>query len=217
MDRNYDNFISKVFMLMTCALLLTGGIAYVCSYIPALRHFVCEPAVLITALILELILVFVVGAKRDKLDSAAMTVLFFAYSAVSGVTFTSVFLVYELGSIFGAFLSAMLMFAGCWCLKKVVKVNVPTYRTVFLGALIGLLIAEVIAMFIPGISFVVCLLGIIIFLPLTIYDLKKMDYLYDNLTDDEVYNTAIYCALELYMDIINITLKLLRFFGKKKN
>lgn len=218
MNKNYDSFISKVFLLMTTALLTSGVVAYACSYIPALTKIVSEPMVNLTFVILELILVVAISAFIDRLENTILITLFYLYSFISGITFSSIFLRYELGSILGAFIGAMLMFAGCWMVKKMIKINVPLYSNLIVGALLGLIVVEIIAMFIPGLNPWVCALGIVIFLPLTIYDMKKMDYLYQNFSSkQEIDNVAIYCALELYLDIVNIMLRLLRLFGKKKD
>ena len=216
MNKSYSEYLSGVFAWMAAALAVSGIVAYVIGafFAPAFMR----PMVMIVFCILELVLVFLLGKYKNSITVGQARMLFMTYAVVSGITLSSIFAVYELGSIFSAFISASLLFAMCWLAQKTIRADLSRYGHLVLIALVALIIAEVIAIFIPGISQLITFIGIIVFLPITIYDMKMMQKRYLNITGPEdVEKETIMAALDLYLDLINIMIRILQLTGKRKD
>ena len=107
-ERGMSNFLSKVFLWMMIGLLISGGTAYLTYATPSITKFVYQFYTLI--LLVELIVVISFTALRRKVSPSMAKLLFIIYSIVSGLTLSSIFIVYKLGSIGIVFLAAALMF-----------------------------------------------------------------------------------------------------------
>ena len=216
MNKSYSEYLSGVFAWMAAALAVSGIVAYVIGafFAPAFMR----PLVMIIFCILELVLVFLLGKYKNSITVGQARMLFLTYAVVSGITLSSIFTVYELGSIFSAFISASLLFAMCWLAQKTIRADLSRYGHLVLIALVALIVAEVIAIFIPAISQLITALGIIVFLPITIYDMKMMQKRYMSIMSaEDMEKETIMAALDLYLDLINIMIRILQLTGKRKD
>ncbi len=170
-------------------------------------------------LILELVVVVGFSLLFRRLSPAAVAVLYFLYSMLNGVTLCTVFAVFELSSVVSLFAASSLIFATLgWIGYKTEKdlSSWGTYITVFLIA--GILLSLVNLFFFKSTGFDIVLDWFILalFFGITIYDINKMKLLQNdpNLDTNKVY---IYCAMELYLDFINIFLRILSLFGRRND
>ena len=108
-DEKMSRFFSKVYLWMFIGLLISGGVAYYTSVTPGMIKFVYSGYTFI--LILELVVVILFSALRKKVSPTVAKLLFVLYSAISGLTLSSIFLVYKIESVGIVFLSSALMFA----------------------------------------------------------------------------------------------------------
>ncbi len=217
-EREENSILSKVFGWMTAGL----GI----SAIAALGSYYFLGDIIMVAylplIIIELIMVLVFSAKINSLSPIAAKVCFIAYSIVNGLTLSSIFFAYEIGSIYTTFFIAASMFAVAAIYGKVTKKNLAGVGTYLIMGVWGLIIAGIVNIFIQNsmLDFIVSAAGVIIFVGLTAYDVNKIKDLSveaGNLEENEsIQKIVIWAALQLYLDFINLFLRLLRLFGRRK-
>ena len=209
--------------------------------ITALTSFICSmfmPAVIaggfmtlwIIAAILELVLVFVFASRIDKMSFGKALGIFTIYSALNGFTLTPLFAMYTLGSVVVTFLITMAMFGIMSLIGIFVKFDMSGWGKYFLMALIGLIIATIVNIFVASslLYWLTTYAGILVFVGLTAYDtqqIQKRLYKYGYLDFEtaknevgtsEINKLALEGALELYLDFINLFIYLLRIFGNSK-
>lgn len=218
-ENGMSKFFSKVYMWMFLGLLVSGGMAYFTAYNTSMLSFVNENFTFI--LLLELIIVIVFSALRRKVSPVVAKILFLVYSIISGLTLSSVFLVYKLGSVGMVFLSAALMFALLAIYGYTTKSNLSSFGKILIFALLAIIIISIINIFTKnaGINLFLCIVSILVFLGLTAWDMNNLKAIYNYYKSDEkeLAKAAIYGALDLYLDFINIFLELLNLFGKKND
>lgn len=218
-ERVMSNFLSKVFLWMMIGLLISGGTAYLTYATPSITKFVYQFYTLI--LLVELIVVISFTALRRKVSPSMAKLLFIIYSIVSGLTLSSIFIVYKLGSIGIVFLAAALMFGLMGIYGLTTKNDLSSFGKILIFALIAIIIMSVINIFVQNSEFniFICIVSILIFLGLTAWDLNNLKaiYRYYESNEEELNKAAIYGALDLYLDFINIFLNLLNLFGKRND
>lgn len=171
-------------------------------------------------LILEIAFVWYLSANIKKISTKNARLIFIIYSILNGTTLSVIFLVFQLSSIFSIFIATAVMFAmlsiyGMHTKKDLTKIGRLAYF-----ALLGLIIASLINLFISGKVFdlVVSWIGVIVFTILTAYDIQKLKRLGEGSMNEDVDEKKIIIigALELYLDFINMFLFLLRIFGRRR-
>lgn len=161
--------------------------------------------------IIEFILVIVLSARITKFSATTARVMFLLYSFVSGLTFSSIFVVYSLGSIFYVFLLAAAIFGLMSLLGYFTKVDLSKFSTYIAIAFLVIIIAMIINIFAGGstLALIITIAMLLLFIGVTAYDVQKIK----NLPNFDA--APIYGALELYLDFINIFINLLTLFGKR--
>ncbi len=165
-------------------------------------------------IILELVLVLVLSARVMKMSPVGAKMCFLLYSFVSGLTFSSIFIVYNLTSITSVFLISALVFGIMALIGYTTKVDLTKVGFYLMMALIGAIIVMIVNIFLnnPMVDTFISIVCLIVFIGITAYDVQKIKALESSGLPED--NLAIYGALELYLDFINIFLHLLQFFGK---
>lgn len=218
-DYGMSKFFSGVYLWMFIGLAISGLVAYFTSVTPAMWKIVWSGYTLI--IILELIVVIAFSALRRKVSPNVAKILFVIYSAISGLTLSSIFLVYEIGSIGMVFLSSALMFGLLALYGYTTKTDLSSIGKVLLFALLAIIIMSVINIFVGNSTFgiVISIISIVVFLGLTAWDMQALKTMYNYYKNDEkeLGKVAIYGALNLYLDFINIFLELLSLFGKRRD
>ena len=212
---NLNNVFKKVYMWMFIGLLLTFATGYFVSINENMAYKVYS---LYWALaIIEIILVIVLSARIGKMNITTSRIMFLTYSFVSGLTFSSVFIAYDMRSIIIVFLISSLLFLIFAILGYITKLDLTSAGTFLLMALIGIIICSIINIFVGNGTFeiVICSISILIFLGFTAYDVNKIKQLQDIYPDED--SLAIVGALELYLDFINIFLDLLRIVANNRD
>ncbi len=165
-------------------------------------------------IILELVLVLVLSARVMKMSPVGAKMCFLLYSFVSGLTFSSIFIVYNLTSITSVFLISALVFGIMALIGYTTKVDLTKVGFYLMMALIGAIIVMIVNIFLnnPMVDTFISIVCLIVFIGITAYDVQKIKALESSGLPED--NLAIYGALDLYLDFINIFLHLLQFFGK---
>ncbi len=217
-DGRMQSFFTKVYTWMFIGLLVSGAVAYITSINTALFSILVSGFWLI--IIAELGLVIAISALIKKISPTVAKVLYLLYSAVNGFTLASIFMVYKLDSIVFVFLSTAILFAALALYGYTTKNDLTGFGKILLAGLIAIIIMSIVNIFTGGntLGVIISIISVVIFSGLTAYDMQKLKNLYNYYASDDtmVDRIAIYGALDLYLDFINIFIKLLRLFGKRK-
>ena len=218
-DKDYQNKIfGKTFFWMFLGLLGTAIVAAYTYYSGLFVNIILE-GYFAGILILELVVVLLFSLLFRKLSPVAVGILYFVYSMVNGVTLSTVFAVFELYSVVYLFIVSSLIFAVLGFIGYKTNKDLSswsTYITVFLIAGIVLSLINLFIIKSPGFDLALDWLVLVLFFGITVYDINKMKLLQadPSLNTDKIH---IYCAMQLYLDFINIFLRILSIFGKRKN
>lgn len=209
-----------VYLWMTGGLALTGLVAWIVATTPVLQQIIFGSQVILWGLIIaELVFVIVLSAAINKMSFGTASILYTLYCVLNGATLSTIFLVYELSSIAEIFFITAGSFAALAFVGTVTKKDLSKLGTFLIMALFGLIIASVIGLIMGNPDSVwISALGVLIFAGLTVYDAQRIRMM---MLDEETVNEgnmklALLGALSLYLDFINLLLKLLSLFGKKK-
>ena len=209
----------RTFGWMTLGLLVTTATAFavystdLIYYIYTMRF---APLILIAA---QFGVVIALGPRLMQMSATSAKLLFLAYSMLTGITFSTLALVYLPGTLAMAFLMTTVYFGSLAVIGYTTKMNLLRFGPILFGSLLALIITEVIMMFMGAdtSTMLMSAIGLLIFTGLTAYDAQKMKALYASYEGDEemLKKLSIYSAFELYLDFINIFLYILRFVGNR--
>ncbi len=215
-----QGFLAKVFGWMFIGLLITGLVAAAIGSSETLLTDITEsPWIMIGIFVVQIGLVITISAAINRLSPALALALFFLYAASVGVLFALVFELYTTQSIFTTFLITAAMFGAVGLWGYVTKRDLSTMGTVLLMALVGLILATIVNIFVANeaLYWITTYAGVAIFAGLTAYDMQKIKgYAHAGLDDDAEQRASILGALALYLDFINLFLFLLRIFGRSR-
>jgi len=216
------SFILKVYNWMTMGLAITALVALAIEMvIPGIRTFLLQNMFIFWfLLILELGLVWGLSAAINKIPAIAAILLFLAYAGLNGVVFSTLFLIYSLGSIAYTFFITAAMFGATSVFGFVTKMDLSRIGGILMMALIGLIIASVVNIFVASEIFdwIISYVGVAIFVGLTAYDTQKIKNMSTGIdsSSEEGSKASIMGALALYLDFINLFLFLLRIMGRRR-
>jgi FtsH-binding integral membrane protein len=217
-----NEFVRSVYNWMAIGLALTGFVAYYVANNPSLRNIIYGNQLLFFGLIIaELVLVFTLSARIQKMQASTGTALFLIYSALNGATLSFVFLVYTSSSITSTFFVCAATFVACSIYGWTTKRDLTSLGGFLMMGLIGIIIASVVNIFFrsPGMSMIISYIGVLVFIGLTAYDtqyLKNMALSQPaGLEAGVIRKGAILGALKLYLDFVNLFLMLLRILGNR--
>ncbi|HRS53831.1 MAG TPA: Bax inhibitor-1/YccA family protein [Bacteroidales bacterium] len=213
-------FMYKVFSWMFFALSITALVAYWFASNEALISLLYTERGLSALgwliMLSPLGLVLLMSFRFDKLSASAMTGIFVLYSILMGMSLSTIFLIYTVKSIAITFSITAGMFGVMAITGYVTKTDLTKFGAIMFMGLIGIIIASLVNFFAKSSSldYIISFLGVLIFTGLTAYDVQKLKQI--GLSSSASMKTAIYGALSLYLDFINLFLFLLRFFGNRK-
>ena len=210
----------KVYMRMFLALVVTALTSlYVASSPSLLATIFGSRGIFLGLIIAELAVVFVISGMLHKLSTATATLLFYLYAILNGVVFSSIFVVYELGSIAYTFFITAGVFGAMTVYGLVTKNDMTKFGSYCVMALFGLIIATVVNIFVASstLDWIISLVGVALFIGLTAWDTQKIKNAAYEVEPSQMGKLATIGALSLYLDFINLFLYLLRFFGRSND
>ena len=210
-----QSFLTRVFAWMVVGLLVTAASAAVIgSSDGMLAEVTSNPILLIVLFVGQLGLVIAISAGVNRMSTGTAGALFLLYSALNGFIFSLVFELYTDESIFTTFLVAASLFASLAFYGAVTKRDLTGLGPILFGALIALIVATVVNMFVGGstLYWITTYAGVLIFSGLTVYDMNKLK----KYAASGGETGAVQGALALYLDFINLFLFLLRIFGRSR-
>lgn len=157
---------------------------------------------------------------RQMSVSAAWT-CYIMYSLLLGLSLSSIFLVYDLGSIVWAFGATTILFGCMAIIGHTTKMDLSRFSTILLAGLIAIIISSLLNIFIKSAALnrTTLILGVVIFLGLIAYDMQMLRRYYEEgYTNPSMQSKImIYGAFQLYLDFVNLFLRILQFFGKRRD
>lgn len=211
----------KTYLWMAMALAITGLTSYVVATNPTLMGLMFQyPNAIWLFFIAEIGLVIALSAAIEKLSLSVATLMFILYAVLNGVTFSTLFYVYTMGSLASTFFITAGTFGAMSAVGFFIKKDLSAMGKILLMALIGIIIATVVNIFVGsrGLDMIVSYLGVLVFVGLTAYDTQKIKKMFVMAPDASAHTQkyAVLAALTLYLDFINLFLYLLRIFGNRK-
>lgn len=216
-----NSVMKNVFALMTLALIATGAISYIVSNNIQILEAILTNLPLFWGLIIgELVLVLVLSAMINKISFTTALILFALYSVINGVTLAPLFLLYTSESIASAFFVTAGTFGAMAIFGYITKFDLSGIGKILIMALFGLIIASIVNFFLASsqMEMIINYAGVLIFTGLTAYDTQKIKNLVqENINNDNIIpKLSVIGSLTLYLDFINLFLKLLQLMGKRK-
>jgi FtsH-binding integral membrane protein len=236
LDDGLRAYMLRIYNWMASGLVLTGIIAYAIFAIPALNdlfyttaqnaagQLVQVPTILTyVAIFAPLGFVLVLSFGVNRLSTTAAQALFWAFCAVMGASLSTIFMIYTQTSITEVFFVSAGTFAGTALFGYTTKRDLTSLGSFFFMGLIGIILAMVVNFFLhsSALQFAISVLGVLIFVGLTAYDSQriKADYLQfgSSFGPDQAAKRAVYDALNMYLNFINLFMFLLQLFGQRNN
>jgi len=217
-----DNRIySKIYRWLFIGLLITFGVAYltllgVVNNANIARLIFSTGGYWIIAII-EVILAIYLSARIFKMNSSTAKTVYLVYCALTGLTFSSLFIVFEVASIIYVFLVTAIILGAFSYIGNNIKMDLSKFGTYLLMALLGIIILEIVNIFLGNnaLDMVTCVVALFVFMFYISYDIQKVKRLAAMGLEED--NLAIMGAFQLYLDFINIFIRLLQIFGNRRD
>jgi len=211
----------KVYVWMTSALVITGFTAYAVATSPGILQVIYTNPVIFWGMVIgEFALVITVSAAINRISLTTATLLFILYSVLNGALLSFVFLAYTASSVYTVFFITAGTFGAMALLGYTTKTDLSSMGKILFMALIGLVIATIVNMFLKssGLELILSYVGVLVFVGLTAWDSQKIKQMLLQAPDasESAQKMALLGALTLYLDFINLFLYLLRIFGKRE-
>ncbi|MCR5719047.1 MAG: Bax inhibitor-1 family protein [Lachnospiraceae bacterium] len=211
-----ERVVAKSFLFMVAALIITAVSAMAIT--PMTAYTLVSGGGFFAVIIAELAIVFISNAAIRKNNAILAGILYTVYSILTGITFSIIFMAYTAGSIATTFFITASVFAIMAVIGLVTKKDLTSLGSLFMMGLIGVIIASLVNLFLgnPMVDMLVSIVAIVIFVGLTAYDTQKIKASAQYSTTQSENCLALMGAFQLYLDFINIFLKLLRILGRRK-
>src|SRR4051794_41046181 len=224
-DAGLRSYMLSVYNYMASGVLLTGIIAMLFAN-SSLINLIVNPAtgqatpLFWIALFAPLGIVLALSFGINRISAGTAQLLFWAYAALVGVQFSSLFLVYTGVSIAQTFFAVAAAFLGLSLFGYTTKRDLSGMGTFLIMGVVGLFVAMIINLFLrsPALDLAVSGIGVLVFAGLVAYDTQKIKSLYYVVAGngEAMAKSAVIGALNLYIDFINMFLFLLRFMGDRR-
>ena len=218
-----NDFVRIVYNWMAVGLGLSGAVSFFVVNSPAMQRMIFGNSFVLFGLIIaELILVFTLAGRVQKMQASTATGMFLLYSALNGATLSAIFMVYTASSIASTFFVAAGTFVAASIYGYTTKKDLTSWGSFLFMGLIGIIIASLVNLFIQStaISMIVSYIGVFVFIGLTIYDTQKIKNMAltqpADLEAGVIRKGAIMGALSLYLNFINLFIMLLRIMGERR-
>lgn len=228
----YDNnvgtfreFLNKVFSIMALGLAISGIVAFVVSvnfynivYLFGNSFYIF----MLVCLFAELGVGIYFSARLMKMSKTTAWVCYIVYSALTGLSLAIIIEGYTASSVLFAFVATVILFVCMAVIGHTTKVDLSRFSSIFMVGLIAIIITSLLNMLFfhsATINYVMTFVGVLVFLGLIAYDMQKLrEIYYQGGIDTEIHEKMmLYGAFSLYLDFINLFIRLLQIFGRRSN
>ena len=217
-DEGLRAYMLQVYNYMGLGLVLSGAIALFVAMTPALVNAIYGTGLLWIVMLAPLAFVVVLTLGIQRLSASAAQMLFWAFAATMGLSLSHIFLMYTPASITRVFFISAGTFGAMSLYGYTTSRSLASWGSFLIMGLIGIIIAGIVNIFLASaaMDFAISVIGVLVFVGLTAYDPQRIRNAYAAHDDtDLTTKKAVYGALALYLDFINLMLMLLRLFGNR--
>jgi FtsH-binding integral membrane protein len=217
-DEGLRKFMLGVYNSMTISLAISGFVALFVSMSPGLMSAIWGSPLKWVVIFLPLVMSLGFTFLVDKISSSTARTFLFVFAAAMGLSLSSIFAVFKMGSIVQVFFISAATFGAASLYGYTTKRDMTNIGSFLIMGVIGILIASIVNIFLQSsmFGFIVSCLAVLIFTGLTAYDTQNLKNIYDSQYDEEMEKSGVIGALGLYMNFINIFVHLLQIIGDKK-
>lgn len=224
-DYGLRQYMLRVYNYMAAGLTITGLFAVLVASNQVFLSMIYSPTGGITALGLlvafaPLAFSLAIGLRFEKMSAFTLQTIFFLYSTCIGLSLSYLFVLYTGASIARVFFMSASVFAGMSLYGYTTQKDLTSFGSFLLMGLMGLLVTSIINMFIgsSALHFISSFVGLFIFIGLVAFHTQDIKNTYFQVSSNQItmHKGSIMAALTLYLDFISIFLRLLQFFGERK-
>ena len=210
-----NSAMGRVYGHMALAVLTSMVVSFLVGNNTALMSFFFTGAMKWVVIFAPLVAILAVSFAMDKFSKEMLTIFLHGFAALMGLSFSTIFVVYNLGSIVSAFMAGAILFGVMSFYGYFTKKNLDSIGQFMFIGLIAIIIASIVNIFIGStvMQMVISAIAVIVFLGLTAYDTQKIR---EMVSIDNNGKAEVMGALSLYLDFINLFLALLQLFGGRK-
>lgn len=204
---------SKMFTWLFVGLMITFVSGYCLSLNEVLLYNILTIGI-IPIIVIEFAIAIIMGFRIGKMKPITTKICYILYSIATGITFSTIFLTYQMTSIMFIFLVTAVVFGICAILGYTTKLDLTKFSSILFITLLASLLVSLLNIFVfksTQLEFWLSIILILVFLGYIAYDMKSVKYLMNSIGEEKA---AVYGAFQLYLDFINIFIRLLQLFGK---
>lgn len=211
------NVFPKVFLWLFAGLLTTFATGYYVSTNPNMIYNIFSTSAYWLIFIAEIIVVIYLSARIEKMSITTAIFSYLAYSVLSGLTFSSIFILFNVPSIIFALGATALLFLIFGLFGYFTKIDLTKMGMILLMGLLGVILISIVNIFLDlgTLNLILSIVTIVIFIGYIAYDIQKIKHLSNYMQDEN--KLAIIGALELYLDFINLFIHIISIFGKQND
>lgn len=218
-DAGLRTYMLRVYNYMAMGLAITGGVAYLLSTQMELMQAIHGTGLKWLFMLAPLGVVFFLSARIGSMSASTAQMLFWVYSGLMGVSLSSIFLIFTGQSVTQVFFITASMFGAMSLFGYTTKRDLTQFGSFLMMGLVGLIIASLVNMFMhsSAMQFVISMIGVLVFTGLTAYDTQTIKAVYmESDSTETMGKKAIFGALTLYLDFVNLFISLLQLIGDRK-
>jgi uncharacterized protein len=210
-----NSAMSRVYNHMGMAVLISMLVSYFVGSTPELLQFFFTGAMKWIVIFSPLVAILAVSFAQDRFSKSQLQMFLYGFAALMGLSFATIFAVFNMGSIVSAFMSAAILFGTMSFYGYFTKKNLDSIGQYMFVGLIAIIIASIVNIFVGSTVFqmVISAIAVIVFLGLTAYDTQRIREI---VSVDNDGKAEVMGALTLYLDFINLFISLLQLFGGRK-
>jgi uncharacterized protein len=218
-DEGLRQHMLRVYNYMGLGLVLTGIVAYIVGTTPALYVPIFQTPLKWVVMLAPLGFVLFFSFRIEAMSASTAQAMFWAFCAVMGLSLASIFLVFTGVSIARTFFIAATMFGATSLYGYTTKTDLSRMGSFLIMGLIGVVIASIVNLFLgsSALQFAISVIGIVVFVGLTAWDTQNIKEQFASSLDREsTQKMAVFGALSLYLNFVNIFQLLLNFTGDRE-
>jgi hypothetical protein len=210
-----NSAMGRVYGHMGLAIITSMVVSLLVASSPGLMAFFFTGALKWVIMFAPLVAMLAVSFAMEKMSKSTLQIFLHGFAALMGLSFSTIFIVYQLGSIVSAFMSAAILFGVMSFYGYFTKKDLSSFGSLLFVGLIAIIIASIVNIFLQNSVFqmVISAIAVLVFLGLTAYDTQKIR---EMVSVDNDGKAEVMGALNLYLDFINLFISLLQLFGSRK-
>jgi FtsH-binding integral membrane protein len=218
-DQGLRAHMIRVYNYMALGLGLTGLVAYIAASSPEFMVSVFTSPLKWLVMLAPIGIVFFLSASINRLSASAAQLTFWIYAGLMGLSLSTIFVIFTGESVAKLFFITASVFGSMSLYGYTTQRDLSQMGSFLMMGLMGLVVASLVNLFThsSAMQFIISAVGVLIFTGLTAYDTQAIKESYYSADNSEVARKkAIFGALMLYLNFINLFISLLQLFGDRR-